>query len=168
MLESASAAPGADHDNDKIYAPRESWYPSDKDSNPFRNRSNGDKNSKKGRDIVSIRTAIPSEGLPSDSSNSDSDSDRKQPSKPKHAALPTKPLPAPEPNSNKGPHFDMKLKPESVPQWDRDVYTLARWVSKINQLSKASQAVHQEFGAIVPRRLMKTAETWYYSIPDRD
>jgi len=63
-------------------------------------------------------------------------------------------------------HFDLKLKPETVPQWDGNANTLARWLNKINHLADGSVNVHQELGKIVPRRFTRSAETWYYSIPD--
>jgi hypothetical protein len=63
-------------------------------------------------------------------------------------------------------HFDLKLKPETVPQWDGNADTLARWLNKINRLADGSADVHRELGKIVPRRFTSSAETWYYSIPD--
>ena len=169
MQESASITPGIDPRSNTIYGPREPWYPSDKDSNPFQNKSSGDRNSKGGQRPTNKQAAIPPGGPPSDDSDSEddsTDSEWNRHSKPRKEAPLINPPSNPGLNSSRGPHFDMKLKPESVPQWDGDVHTLAQWVSKINRLSEASQAVHQELGAIVPRRLTKTAETWYYSIPD--
>jgi hypothetical protein len=32
-------------------------------------------------------------------------------------------------------HFDLKLKPESVPQWNGNPDVLARWISKVNCLT---------------------------------
>ena len=60
----------------------------------------------------------------------------------------------------------MKLKPESVPQWDRNPDVLARWISKINRLANNSPDIRLELGKIIPRRFTQSAETWYYSIPD--
>lgn len=62
-------------------------------------------------------------------------------------------------------HFDMKLKPESVPQWDGNDDLLARWMDKVNSLSYHSEDIHRELGKIVPRRFTGLAETWYWSIP---
>jgi hypothetical protein len=65
-------------------------------------------------------------------------------------------------------HFDLKLKPESVPQWDGNPDNLARWMSKINRLVNNSPEIKEELGKIVPRRFTQFAETWYYSIPDAE
>jgi hypothetical protein len=63
-------------------------------------------------------------------------------------------------------HFDLKLKPKTVPQWDRNVDTLARWLIKINCLTDGSTNMHWELRKIVPQRFPSSAETWYYSILD--
>ena len=62
-------------------------------------------------------------------------------------------------------HFDMKLKPETVPTWDGNENTLVRWVEKVGQLADTSPDIFQELGTIVPRRFTNSAEIWYYSIP---
>ena len=43
-------------------------------------------------------------------------------------------------------HFDLKLKPESVPQWDGNPDNLARWMSKINHLANNSPEIKEELG----------------------
>jgi hypothetical protein len=63
-------------------------------------------------------------------------------------------------------HFDLKLKHETVPQWDGNADTLARWLNKINCLANGSANVHLELEKIVPQRFTSSAKTWYYSIPD--
>jgi len=63
-------------------------------------------------------------------------------------------------------HFDLKLKPETVPAVGWKCRHLARWLNKINRLADGSVDVHRELGKIVPRRFTGSAETWYYSIPD--
>ena len=65
-------------------------------------------------------------------------------------------------------HFDLNLKPESVPQWDRNPDNLARWMSKINRLVNNSPEIKEELGKIIPRRFTQFAETWNYSIPDAE
>ena len=65
-------------------------------------------------------------------------------------------------------HFDLKLKPESVPQWDGNPDILARWINKINRLTDNSPDIREELGKVVPRRFTGSAETWYYSIPDAE
>ena len=78
-------------------------------------------------------------GPPSDHSDSDSDSEpRKLPKIPPHSSK----QPSAVSNATKSTlmcyHFDLKLKPELVPQWNRDPDVLARWISKINCLANNS------------------------------
>lgn len=63
------------------------------------------------------------------------------------------------------PHFDLKLKFENVPKWDGNTDTIVRWLSKVNNIARMSPTVFAQLGAIVPRRLEGTAETWYWSLP---
>jgi len=65
-------------------------------------------------------------------------------------------------------HFDMKLKPETVPTWDGNENTLARWMEKVGQLANISPDIFKKLGKIVPRRLTHSMETWYYSISSKD
>jgi hypothetical protein len=62
----------------------------------------------------------------------------------------------------------MRIKPESVPEWDGNADTLARWLSKINQLAGKSENIHKELGKVIPHRSTGSAESWYYSISERD
>src|SRR6266853_2947525 len=71
-------------------------------------------------------------------------------------------------SKNRNYHFDLKLKPESVPQWDGNPDVLARWFSKINHLAHNSLDIQLELGKIVPQRFTQSSETWYYSIPDAE
>lgn len=63
------------------------------------------------------------------------------------------------------PHFDLKLKFDSVPRWDGDTDSLARWFLKVNALAKLSPTVSEQLGTVVPKRLEGSAETWYWSLP---
>ena len=103
---------------------------------------------------------------PSDDSSSNSDSElAKLPIPPRSTKRPT--AVASVPNSKpKHYHFDLKLKPELVPQWDGNLDILARWISKINRLANNSPEIKEELEKIVPRRFTNFAKTWYYSIPD--
>ncbi|KIM77091.1 hypothetical protein PILCRDRAFT_91284 [Piloderma croceum F 1598] len=65
-------------------------------------------------------------------------------------------------------HFNMKLKPEIVPTWDRNENTLAWWIEKVGQLANTSPDIFKELGKVVPWRFTNSAETWYYSIPLKD
>ena len=105
---------------------------------------------------------------PSDDSSSDSDSElAKLPIPPRSTKRPT--AVASVPNSKpKHYHFDLKLKPELVPQWDGNLDILARWISKINRLANNLWEMKEELGKIVPWRFTNFAETWYYSIPDAE
>lgn len=66
----------------------------------------------------------------------------------------------------KEPHFDIKLKPESVPKWDGNTDTLVRWLLKVNNLALMSKTIFEQLGQIVPRRLEGSAEIWYWSLPE--
>ena len=108
-------------------------------------------------------------GAPSNSSNSDTNSEPR-----KLAKIP--------PHSSKQPsvvvedvevklkcyHFDLKLKPESVSWWNRNLDVLARWISKVNCLTNNSPDIREELGKVVPRRFTDSVETWYYSILDAE
>ncbi|KAJ3711099.1 hypothetical protein DFJ43DRAFT_1009055, partial [Lentinula guzmanii] len=61
--------------------------------------------------------------------------------------------------------FDLKLKFDSVPEWDGNTDTIVRWLSKINDLAKTSPTIFKQLGSVVPKRLKGSAETWYYSLP---
>ena len=65
-------------------------------------------------------------------------------------------------------HFDFKLKPESVPQWNGNPDILVGWVSEINHLVDIFPDIEEELGKIIPQQLTDSAETWYYSIPDAE
>ncbi|KAF7974147.1 hypothetical protein HWV62_13251 [Athelia sp. TMB] len=128
----------------------------------------------------SPRTPVPNRrqreapGAPdNDPNGSDSDGPSRGPGRnprppipPRSARRPTIPSGSTAPTSApRGYHFDLKLKPESIPEWDGNEDKLARWIDKVNSIAKRSVDVHRELGAIVPRRLTSAAETWYYSIP---
>jgi len=40
------------------------------------------------------------------------------------------------------------------------------WILKLNALGQRSERVYQQLGQIVPTRLRKAAELWYYSLPN--
>lgn len=61
------------------------------------------------------------------------------------------------------PQFDIKLKPDAIPEWDGDTETLYRWILKMNTLSERSHTVWKQLGQLTPSRLKGNAETWYYS-----
>ncbi|KIJ41647.1 hypothetical protein M422DRAFT_780234 [Sphaerobolus stellatus SS14] len=63
------------------------------------------------------------------------------------------------------PHFDIKLKSTDIPTWDGDPDTLARWILKMNNLAARGDAIHTQLGQLVPARLEKEAEQWFWSLP---
>jgi transposase InsO family protein len=62
-------------------------------------------------------------------------------------------------------YFDNKMRPDVVPEWDGDADTLASWILKINHLAKESEMVFKQLGRIIPLRLRKGAEKWFFSLP---
>jgi hypothetical protein len=64
-----------------------------------------------------------------------------------------------------GYHLDLKLKPESIPEWNGDEDTVVRWILKINDLARESTIMSEQLGHAVPRRLRGDAEEWYFSLP---
>jgi hypothetical protein len=108
-------------------------------------------------------------GTPSNSFNLDTDSKpRKPPKIPSHSNKQPSVVAEDIELKPKHYHFNSKLKPESVPQWNRNPDILARWISKVNRLANNSPDIQEELGKVVPRRFTDSAETWYYSIPDAE
>jgi len=161
IIATTSAAPEKTSGN--WYPPPQAWNTSGNNSdNPFDEQDSSD-------EIVStIQRPKGPPNLPSDSSDSDkSNVDRGPPKIPlrlskRPPAVPTKPK---EELNPKTYHFDLKLKTETVPTWDRNENTLARWIKKVRQLANTSPNIFKELGKVVPRRFTNSAETWYYSIP---
>ncbi|KAF8589770.1 hypothetical protein K439DRAFT_1303190, partial [Ramaria rubella] len=54
---------------------------------------------------------------------------------------------------------------EIVLEWDGNPDTLAQWILKVNHISHRSPTVFQQLGEIVPLRLCKGAERWFFSLP---
>lgn len=67
--------------------------------------------------------------------------------------------------SQREAQFDFKLKPDVVPKWDGDPDTLALWIIKINNLLERSPRIYDQLGEIVPTRLEKEADNWFWSLP---
>src|ERR1700691_3100727 len=111
----------------------------------------------------------PPPGPPSNSSDSDTDSESRRPPKiPPHSSKRPSIVAEDVELKPKRYHFDLKLKPESVPQWNRNPDVLARWISKVNCLAINSPDIRDELGKVVPRRFTDSAGTWNYSIPDAE
>ncbi|KLO04835.1 hypothetical protein SCHPADRAFT_789445, partial [Schizopora paradoxa] len=52
-----------------------------------------------------------------------------------------------------------------IPEWDGNPDTLALWILKVNALSKRSKTIFMQLGQLIPTRLRRGAEAWYYSLP---
>ena len=104
---------------------------------------------------------------PSDGSNSKDGKPPKSP--PQSSKQPSAVLLKPkEEVSVKTYHFNMKLKPETVPTWDGNENTLVRWIKKVGQLAATLPDIFKELRKIVLRRFTDSAEVWYYSISPKD
>lgn len=144
---------------------------SDKDGSKGSSGSDGNETPTK-RSLGGREFLAPSGGgEPPSSSSDDSDSLGRNTPPPKPSKKPTPP-PAPSTSppttTTSAPrdyHFDLKLKRDEVPTWDGNADLLARWIDKVNTLSKRSDGVHKELGSIIPTRFKGAAELWYYSIP---
>ena len=62
--------------------------------------------------------------------------------------------------------FDLKLKLDAIPEWDGQSDTLGPWIIKLNTIAQRSQQIYQQLGSLVPLRLKKSAEAWYFSLPN--
>ena len=85
----------------------------------------------------------------SDSDDSEGDKPLKIPPRSSRRPLAV-PLKSKEEVSVKTYHFDMKLKLETVPTWDGNENTLARWIEKVQQLAATLPDIFKELGKIVP------------------
>jgi hypothetical protein len=74
------------------------------------------------------------------------------------------------PNRNPKPfkpqpvHFDTKLKPDVIPEWDGNTDELMRWIRKINDISNYSDYTRIQLGQQVPLKFTKRAARWYGSL----
>ena len=101
----------------------------------------------------------PSGGSEFGSDSSDSDKDGKEYGIPSlFKKLRTKP-------SSAEAHFDIKLKTEAIPRWDGHPDSLAKWVLKLNHLAERSKQIFKQLGQLVPTRLEKEADQWFWSLP---
>jgi len=145
------------------YPPCQAWNTSGNNSdNSF------DKQDSSDEIISTIQRLKGPPNPPSDSSDSDeSNADKGPPKLPPQSSKrpPAVPTKAKEESNSKSYHFDMKLKPETVPTWDGNENTLTRWIEKVGQLANTSPDIFKELGKVVPRRFTNSTETWYYSIP---
>lgn len=106
------------------------------------------------------RTVPESKGPPGNSDLDNSDSERGG-----RLPKPSRLLPKEAPtvsiiskNKSNPYHFNMKLKLETIPTWDRNDDMLTRWMEKVGQLANISPSIFKELGQIVPRRFTDSAE----------
>jgi hypothetical protein len=62
-------------------------------------------------------------------------------------------------------HFDPKLKPEEIPEWDGHPDTLMKWIKQVQEIANRSQFCHQQLGTMIPGRLKGRAQNWYNFLP---
>jgi hypothetical protein len=79
---------------------------------------------------------------------------------------PTYPINLDSENLTNNVSMDMRLKSRDIPEWDGDPDTLAIWIKMVSQLATLSYTVWRQLGKAVPRRLTKSAKTWYWSLPE--
>jgi hypothetical protein len=70
----------------------------------------------------------------------------------------------PQPFKPQPVHFDTKLKPDVIPEWDGNTDELMRWIRKINEISNYSDYMHIQLGQQVPLKFTKHAARWYRSL----
>ncbi len=108
---------------------------------------------------------------PSEPSSSDNDGPRRgrypPPRRPTPRPLRRGVSPARAPRTHEA-HFDFKLKMDIVPTWDGNTDSLARWILRVNSISKKSSIIRRQLGMVVPQRLTGDAEVWYYSLAEED
>ncbi len=119
------------------------------------------KHHKSKKRVNHVSDSDPSDSSSSSSSSSSEDSDSEDSSSEdeethgrqigKHHGSPKK--------SASNAHFDFKLRPEIVSEWDGNPDNLAVWILKINALSKRSSLINKQLGQLIPTRLRKEAET---------
>jgi len=57
------------------------------------------------------------------------------------------------------------MKTDMIPCWDGHPDTLAKWVLKLNHLAERSSRIFDQLGQLVPTRLEKEADSWFWSLP---
>ena len=112
------------------YPPCQGWkHLKEREDDPF-----VDSNSPKGEISTVLRSKEPADTSSDGSDSDDSEGDKPPQISPRSSRRPsTVPLKSKEEVSAKTYHFDMKLKPETIPTWDGNENTLARWIAKVEQ-----------------------------------
>jgi hypothetical protein len=113
---------GPEKTDKERYPPRQGWkHLMEKDNNPF-----ADSDSPKEGISTALRSKKPADPSSDGSDSNDSEGDKPPKIPPQSAKRPSAvPLKSKEEVSVKTYHFDIKLKPETVPTWDGNENTLA-------------------------------------------
>ncbi|KDN35641.1 hypothetical protein RSAG8_11436, partial [Rhizoctonia solani AG-8 WAC10335] len=61
-------------------------------------------------------------------------------------------------------HFDTKLKPEIIPEWNGDTRRLSRWIISINNIAEYSSYTRVQLGQQVPLRFVGRALRWFNAL----
>ncbi|KDN43403.1 hypothetical protein RSAG8_06187, partial [Rhizoctonia solani AG-8 WAC10335] len=61
-------------------------------------------------------------------------------------------------------HFDAKLKPESIPEWDGNIKGLSEWIISINNIADSSSYTRIQLGSQVPLRFTNRALKWFNAL----
>ncbi|QRW19991.1 Retrovirus-related Pol polyprotein from transposon [Rhizoctonia solani] len=64
-------------------------------------------------------------------------------------------------------HFDTKLKPDIIPEWDGDTKKLLRWMTSINNIAEYSSYTRIQLGQQIPLRFTGRALRWFNAL-DKD
>ncbi|QRW26688.1 Retrovirus-related Pol polyprotein from transposon [Rhizoctonia solani] len=64
-------------------------------------------------------------------------------------------------------HFDTKLKPDIIPEWDGDTKKLSRWMTSINNIAEYSSYTRIQLGQQIPLRFTGRALRWFNAL-DKD
>lgn len=62
------------------------------------------------------------------------------------------------------PHFDIKMKPELIEEWDGNEDLLVDWIESVNVLAQRSPVAYEQLGQLVPMRLKGRARNWWTSL----
>ena len=121
--------------------------------------------------VPSRRRNPPDDNPPSDSSDDEENNHGRNPPRRFNQSW-NPPRRIPEFNSPRGfsdqAHFEATLKHDIIPKWDGNPDTLVKWINKINNLSERSEQIYVQLGQLVPTRLERDADLWYWSLSSQE
>lgn len=62
------------------------------------------------------------------------------------------------------PHFDIKMKPELIEEWDGNEDSLVDWIESVNVLAQRSPMAYEQLGQLVTTRFRGKAKNWWTSL----